>query len=376
MGSNPARNMNISAKGSLGSLVPLYPKSDNPKETLSQLIEQIRKYDAVRVKLEQEGGKVSDLGKINEILCTDVKIMGIYGEKSVPLRNPAKIREAVKNADWELHIEIRSLPTHMPVYYICRIKKDFWSEYSLVVEDIYMSPGYPIDDERFVKLMDSCGHEVFFIRLSRFRDGISKMKGIKPNNNQSVIDTLLYDLGRHVFQAAWHEDQRCGILVARHLGLQKLHDAIEILYLCLSGELCQLRGAVASNATIKQFFEDVYVQPAIWSLLEMMFKIEGGTLTELPRKAAHLYKKLSRAFSGFLLSETTWGYNKVTMPVWKLLYANFTRLDLICSSLMQDNKITPKIQQLEREAGIITRELLSTAGSVQNAGIQQNISIY
>ena len=45
-------------------------------------------------------------------------------------------------------MDVRQLDSRMPVYFLCRLRKDYWSEYSLIVEDLYRSPGYPLTDER------------------------------------------------------------------------------------------------------------------------------------------------------------------------------------------------------------------------------------
>ncbi len=335
-----------------------YSEKINIRDALDPIIMKLMEYDSIRTKLEQKGGRVSDLSEITDIFSATIPVNDEYGAMKVLLSDQRSLKEAIRNINWDLHVDIRRLHTHMPVYYICRTRRDFWAEYSLVVEDIYMSSGYPLTDERFVKLMDA-GHEVYYLRLAQFREGITNMVGKTGEHDMAKVDNLLYNLGRHVFQAAWHEDQRLGILTARFLGLHEFHMAIELLYLCLSGDLCELRGAV--DETMMRFFEDVYPQPAIRSFLEMLGRTEGGVLTELPQKAANLYKRLSRAFSGFLQQETIWGHSRIRMPIWKLLYSNFSRLDQICKTLKEDDKIVTIMGQLEGEAKGIINELLETA---------------
>ena len=165
---------------------------------------------------------------------------------------------------FDLHMNIRMLDTGMPVYYICRVERDYWMEYSLIVEDLYRSPSYTWQDDRFAKLM-YMGHEIYFLRLSLFRKSLTELLSDQENGiaDKREVDEYIYRLGRYIFQAAWHEDQRPGMLTAEHFGLAKFYHAIELLYLCLSGELCQLRSTIDDR--LLSFFEKAYPQPAIHS---------------------------------------------------------------------------------------------------------------
>jgi len=248
----------------------------------------------------------------------------------------------------------------MPVFYICRIRRDHWSEYSLIVEDLYMSPGYSIVDDRFVKLM-SAGHENYFLRLSQFRRQLQKHNRTRKETGSQKIDDFLYELGRYVLQAAWHEDQRLGFLVADLLRLPEFFQAVELLYLCLSAELCELRGAVNSN--LRLFFEKIYPQPAILAFLDILTDLEGDMLNTLPLHAIRLYSNLSIAFSKFLATEVSWSTQKSKTPLWKILYANFSRLETVARDLTGDKRLSKAGRKLENQSrGIINSVIKGNYG--------------
>jgi hypothetical protein len=345
-------------QGNYGYGYRCYSKPLDIHSALMPLISQIRKYDALRLKLEREGGNVAHLNEITFILSEVFSIKGRFGEKKARLKNQDSVLTAIRDMDWDLHLDIRQLHTYMPVYYLFRVRRDYWGEYSLIAEDFYMSPGYPVTDKRFIRAM-SMGHEVFFLRLSQFRKGLAGIESVVDDALDERIDSILYALGRNVFSAAWHEDQMLGILTAKHLGLPNFHEAIELLYLCLSGELCELRGAVTTDKKMIQFFKEVYKQQAICSLLELLNNMDGRMLNDLPRRAGGLYKRLLQAFSDFLGVEVKWGSRNLQMPVWKLLYGNFSRLDLVGKVLRREKELLDAAKRLNAESLAVTNELLT-----------------
>lgn len=335
------------------------PPSVDIREALAPLIRQFQEYDTLRLKLELEGGSARELlNSITAALATPLKLAGRYEEKLVQLKNQSGLREMVKDIDYDLHLDVRQRSTciPMPVYYLCRIHRDYWREYSLIVEDLYMSPGYPLTDPRFVRFMSE-GHEVYFLRLSQFRDGVDGKGNGDGEDASRKTDIFLYDLGRNVFQAAWHEDQRLGVAVADTLGLPQFREAVELLYLCLSGELCELRGAV--KEPMLRFFGEVYPNAAIRIFLKKLAALEGDRLNDMPRRAADLYKRLANSFRGFLATEVVWGPLKLQTPLWKLLYGNVSRFNLIGRALKGDPRMADSTASLEKTSQAVINELLS-----------------
>jgi len=323
---------------------------------LIPLIDQIIQYDTLRQKLEHNGGWMSDLAEIARILNTSFTITTSFGMKEVQLSNQTELFKAIRDIDYDLYLDIRQLHTRLPVYYICRVHRDYWGEYSLIIEDFYMSPKYPVTDERFVKIMSS-GHDVYFLRLSQFREGVAKIEG--EDNEIKKVDTILYDIGRYIFQAAWHEDQRPRIMAAKHLNLPHFRQTIELLYLCLSGELCELRNA--ADKTMLRFFEDVYPHPPIRLFLEKLSTLDGVTLNRLHEQARELYERMSQAFSNFLSVKIPWSSREMRIPLWKLLSANFSRLPLIEKSLKDNRQLIKAATVLEEASQLIVEDLLNAA---------------
>jgi hypothetical protein len=324
-------------------------------DAIKELISRVRDYDSMRLELEEKGGQAERLRDVTNILNREIEIATYRGKETLSLSEQRKLINTIRSVDFSLHIDIRQLHTYMPVYYICRVHHDYWYEHSIVAEDYYMSPGYPIDDTRFVKLMDA-GHEKYFLRLSQFRGPIKdKLNGSVPLSSESV-DDLLYNLGRNVFQAAWHEDQQIGILTAKHLELRKFCEAVELLYLCLSGELCELRSAMNENMLV--FFSEIYPQDAIHAFLEILLGLDGKALNSLPQKAGSLYRLLSKAFSRFLSTEVEWGHSTMRTPLWKIVYGNFSRLQIVENYLRGDKHLVKASARLESDAKSIVDELL------------------
>jgi hypothetical protein len=321
--------------------------------TLEPLLAHLRRYDAHRVELETKGGRLRDLKHLTEIFRREIPIQGRFREYQVSLINQTGMRDMLRDVgDFDLYLDLRQLDTRLPVYYLCRLHRLYRFDYDLVLEDLYVSPGYPLTDARFVKLMRQ-GHEVYHLRLSPFRSKTEKMLAGMKNPQ---VDDLLSKVGRHIFQAAWHEDQRLGVMVAQEFGLPLFHQAIEVLYLCLSGELCEIRGAV--DETVFRFFREVYPQPAIHGFLKLLPRLEGGDLTRLTQEALALYAKLSQAFKRFLSLKVEWGFRQDLVPLQKLVFANFSRLHQVAGPLAKDPEVDVAKEVLEHEAGEVAAAML------------------
>ena len=316
-------------------------------ESMTPLIERIQEYDMLRERLEQRGGRLLDLPRITSLLTDPVSVETRFETYKVALANQNTMQQALRDIHWDIRISIRQLPTQMPVYYICRIRRDYWAEYSLIVEDYYRSPGFDLVDGRFVKLMQG-GHQNYFLRLADFREASSVLVVKDAGGDRKKTDRLLYDIGRHVLQAAWHDDQRLGKLTAEYLNLPKFFWSVELLYLHLGGELCDLRSAL--NNQVLEFFESVYPQPAIRYFLEILATLDGDMLNDLPVRAVNLYRRLSRAFSRYLSTEIRWGGRGAIMPLWKILYSNFGRLKSISGSIKNDHRLMAASIALEEAA--------------------------
>ena len=325
------------------------------RDRLAPLLRRLRTYDTLRRKLQQDGGRIDDVRRLTRMLASPLPIKSPHSERTVSLTARKELRRALSAIGrGRLHLQIRRLDCGMPAYYLCRTRRDYWREYSLVVEDLYCSPGFPLGDGRFVQLMDF-GHEKYHLRLAPFRDAAGEIIGGRAEPTRRELDDFLYEVGRHVFQAAWHDDQRIGILAARHFDLPTFSRAIELLYLCLSGELCELRSAVDQD--ILRFFETVYPQPPLHRFLDRLTDMDGQTLNEIPRRALRLYTALAGDFSRFLQTEVR-RTTRTTLPLYKLLFSNMTRLETIASELEDNKAVQTAAQTLEQSAQNTVRQII------------------
>ena len=327
------------------------------QQALDPLIRQMQVYDRHRQQLEKQGGQIADLAVISKTLLKEIPLEGHFRSQTVALADPRSVRRALMDIDYGLHLQVRELGSGMPSYYLCRIKDTYFSNYSLVVEDLYCSPGYPIPDKRFVRFMMG-GKEKFFLRLSPYRESVKKELHKKQKPKDAIerkTDKLLYNLGRYVLSQAWHEDQFPGIQTAESFRLTCFPQAIELLYLDLSGDLCELRSEIGDDMI--DFFQTTHPQPAIYDFLTKLQELNGVELNELPKQGLSSYVSLQKAFPSFLSTEIPWGNRKPKMPLGTLLLANFSRLDLVGKALEKFDEAVPAKEQLEKEALRIIRAI-------------------
>ena len=130
---------------------------------------------------------------------------------------------------------------------------------------------------------------------------------------------------------------------------------IELLYLCLSGDLCAIRANI--DADISDFFVSVYPQPAIHRFLQGISELEGNILARLPDKAIEVFARLSRAYSRFLRVEVANGPRGCSVPLYKLLFANFGRLGLVEQNTSGDGDVATAAAELEEQAREAIQEI-------------------
>ena len=71
------------------------------------------------------------------------------------------------------------------------------------------------------------------------------------------------------------------------------------------------------------------------------------------------YLILSKAFSSFLNVEVNWGHRKETVPIYKLIFGNFSRMKYLSEDLKENKQLKASCAQLEKKAASIIDELLS-----------------
>jgi hypothetical protein len=332
---------------------------------LTPLLERIRCYDSVRRKLETEGGEVSDIAMMTGLLDEPVMIHDGFNKCEVKLTEHEILRRKLNRIkDHNVLFDVRILGNGMPAYYICRAKSDFWANHTLIVEDMYRSPGYPSLDDRFCRLM-SFGHESYFLRLSHLRDGTDRMSSATTTLDRDEVDSILHGIGRNVLQSAWHEDQLPGILTSKYFGLRSFRDAIELLYLCLSCDLCGLRASV--DMQMLEFFETVYPQHAIRSFLGTVKGRGGSDLNDIGRRALTYYAFLSREYGRFLSTNVKWEAGGPKYPLFKLIFGNFYRLESLAGLADLNTDLVEASRRLESSSEHVILEVIGRDVTVSAA---------
>jgi hypothetical protein len=330
------------------------------KQALGPLFERLRAYDSLRIKLEEHGASFFDLAHMTQLMKTPFVIRSGEKDYSAKLTEPQGLRSAIHGAGgYGLKLEVRQGDNRLPLYYLCRIVRDYWYDFTLIAEDLYKSPGYPESDERFMKIMDF-GHEVWRLRVSLLRSEAEKvlkdvfrLRGLPCTAGD--VDRFLFRAGKYVLQAAWHEDQRLAVMTASAFGLGQFRNAVELLYLCLSSDACELRSVV--DKALIRFFDDVYPQAAIARFLKALPDFDGARLNRLHEEAIDLYRRLAAAFSAFLRIEVNWSSRKMKVPLFKVLYANYSRFKYVVPSLRAEASVIVASRELEKESAAITAGL-------------------
>lgn len=323
-----------------------HPRSEpEPYEasSLAGLVEHMRRVDTARVELESNGGTVGDLNHLTQLLARPVNL----GSMRVALTAPARVRQAIALACGpDVHLQVRRLSTGLPAWLLVRTRYDWWSGFALVVEDLYRSGRYPLPDPRFASLLTQ-SREVPHLRLSPFRPAVEARVKAGPGH-RSHVDAALHRVGQLVLSNAWHSDQRPCVLLAEALHMPSFRNAVELLYLVLSGDLCMLRGAADDSLSL--FFAEIYPQQYVHRLLTLLPSLSGADLAALPVRARAAYAGLTAAAARFLQIEVPWGAAEAKVPIGTLLLANYSRFLELAPTLLELEIVQDGARRLGREA--------------------------
>lgn len=312
------------------------------RTVIAPLYHALARYDHRRLTLEREGGSAAELEAVTAALSDTFTLSGPYRAADACLRDPESLRAAVRAAaGMRVALQVRRLDTGMPVFYLARTVHDWFTDVRMAVEELYVSPGYPLPDPRFVRLM-RLGRERSYLRLAPFRSRVRAALGDKAKDWR--VDRTLKALGGHVLAAAWHEDQRLGLLVADHLRIPGFAEAIELLYLALTADACQLRNEVSARELA--LMASVWRRPAIANFVDRLVSLDGVDLAELPRIAGRHYRALSRAFARLLAVEVPWGPGRSSLR--KLLFANCMRFERVALPLRDEPTVVRAGAELAR----------------------------
>lgn len=334
-------------------------------EGLAPLTNTLKEYEILRRILEYEGGGIELIREITALMNKKVNISGPYNkEDKVSLSDPDQIRILLRTVgQTDLKFSVRRLGHGLPVYYLARVHKDWWGLYSLIVEDVHLSPGYPLLDQRFARLMTH-GKERYYLRLSLFRSQVAKMFSESGAQVEAHTDDLLYDLGRCIFQGTWHTDQRFVFVFSDVFGLPALRNTIELVYLCLSCDLSMLRRFMTPS--MLTFFETCYSNPGIKRLIGRLNVMTGAEMSALNRRALDVYQQITDAINTALSTEIKWTSSwQESLPLWKIIVANVGRLEIVAKQLHGNATLCASLEKLTANADGCIRRLIGEDYEVQ-----------
>ena len=148
--------------------------------TVLRKIEPLQRHlgelDAARLRLEQEGGTLQEVSELIMLLEKELSFTIDGYTYRISLVDVKGLRDLFTGLSYHgLHLEVRTHRSNgMPTYYLCRLKRDYLSDYSMILEDLHVSPGYPMPNPRLVRLMGLSGRQQFYIRLSPFREAVTR----------------------------------------------------------------------------------------------------------------------------------------------------------------------------------------------------------
>lgn len=322
------------------------PRKKKVRQYIAPLLKHLKNYDNYRIELQNQGGNARAIRQLTSLLNKKFLINSPYETNVMSLTDQQALKKLLNQYD--IIFDIRQNRLGMPLYYVCWTYYDYYSNTSLIIDDLYISPDYQFSDERFVKLMYS-GHEIWHIRVAPFWDALyEELKKKAIYDAEDRTDAVLTMLGSHILGAAWHSDQMLAVLTARHFGLNHFYQTIELLYLILSGELTQIRNML--DPDILNFFDHIYTNPSVHRFLVSLDTIDGNAISQLPAAALNLYQDLNAAFSRFLTTQVSWGFNHHNIALWKVVFGNYYRLDLVAASLSNNEELNKACSILEQRA--------------------------
>jgi hypothetical protein len=317
------------------------PSYEETEKMIRPLVDHLGRVDACRLDLFQNTVSISKLQNYNDLLLEPVRIGRNYSGHEIKLPDQDIERKLAHEGFWDFKLSVRKGRMDFPKYYLCEYREFFGRNYGIVLTDYYKSQDYQFTDPRFARMV-YYGHESNFIRMSSFRSDVNRL--ISKENQEKTSD-VLKKIGSYFLQGAWHEDQLAAWVVSGVFGLEKFREAIEIIYFILGSDFTETRNYFDED--VEQFFTLVYPRKAF---LGMINKIDSSTaedMQEMERNARDWYRSLNKAFSGLLRTEVNWGPME-NMPLYKIIYSNFYRLDKVFPlENSDDSKVNETIKQIE-----------------------------
>lgn len=319
------------------------------KKVLEHLITQLNRADQLKSDLYYNTISLEKLRNMKAVLEEKITLENHYEKATFSLSERLELNRAFSRIGlWDLSIHLQRDKHNFPSYLLCESVENYFGNYGIVLADFYRSPQYEIPDERFVSLMNM-GHEKLYMRMSIFREDIESRKEAANLD----VDRLLKNLGEDFFSGAWHEDQIVTFILADRMEVQALKEATEDIYSILSLDLSAIRNSYTSD--VKWFFAKVFPRKSLGMLFNKIEKANASDFKYLEQRARHWYKELGAHFSSFLSTKVE--YRNCTLPVYKLIFANIFRLELIAEVLNKQASLKDPLQIIRDISTEAIREL-------------------
>lgn len=331
--------------------------AEEKEKALAPLKKQLKSFDKVKNEIMNGTVSINKLSRLEQILKEEISLSAGYDRGRFSLSNTKELKEIFwyEGLD-DVRFDVRRGYMHMPKYYLCEARSNYYGNYGVVYKDYYTSPDYIFEDPRFVRLMLH-GHEHYFIRMSDYRSGLVEALTEAKMEGGKAAEQVLLDVGRYFLQLAWHEDQIIGWMVSEHFGLPTFREAMEVIYFNLGSDFCSVRQQITPE--VKVFFRDVYKQPALLALIKKIESSEGNEFQSLEMKSRTWYETINKAFSALLQCKTEWGLvQKCSLPLYKVVFSNIFRLHLVVGSLTENRQVRQACKVLEKVSGEAIEDLV------------------
>jgi hypothetical protein len=329
--------------------------TDSLDAALAPLLRHLGVYEALLGRLRRKGGKVQDLHGLMELMRRPLRFPGAPLGPDASLATPGPLRERLRRLQAGVDIEIRRGPVGFPVHYLFRTSRDYFGNYALILEDLHRGADYDRFDAPWDRFTSATryGEVDRLLRLAPLRPAAVAAGG------DSGVDAILYTAGRTLFDAAWHDDQRLACAAAELLELPRFRSTLELLYLCLGGDLSRLRQALLGpwGASLPAVVSAADPGGALASLTRALPGAEGAALSRLREAAHRAFPHLGAAFSALMLTRRPLDRSPADLPLFKVLVAHYRRLDQLRPLLSDDVRCAATV--LEHTAAELSEEILA-----------------
>ena len=299
-------------------------KSHSEKvKILKQLIDQIKEIDKAKDEILNNSISLKKLGLMSKLLRKNIRFERTDLDTKYDLMDKNGIEKRLHfDGLYNFRLDVRRGDMFFPKYYLCDAEESWYNVYGIITNDYYLSPDYDFADKRFARLM-IYGHEMPFIRMSQFKEATMKMFKGDHDQVSDKAEKLLEEIGNHIMQYAWHEDQLIGWLISEKLNLPGFKEAMEVIYFNLGADFSDTRNHVSQD--IYNFFTIVYEQDSLKALFKKIESLSGDEFRSLELISRHWYNELNAAFSVFLRHEVPWGILKgAKYPCTRLYFPTCT----------------------------------------------------